>query len=296
VSRHPRTNDRQKLYGQNFLRPGPKVVALVANADIRADQLIVEIGGGTGTLTSSLAATGCRLIVIERDPQYSQSLKAKYDDSSRVTVVAQDVRLFRWPVEAFRVVGNIPFGLTTEILRMLLEFCPEHLYRADLIVQTDVARKRAAPPAGNKLNLAWAPWWVIRFGALLPASLFVPRPSVDGATLMIERRSAPLVPWGEADLWRGLLHVGFERSGEPAQRALRMVLTSTQFRKLRHATGLDPETPVSRLSLDEWLAIYRVMTRYVPQDRWPRRRHTILNPSAKTGSNRLREAANPKSG
>ncbi len=85
------------------------------------------------------------------------------------------------PRRPFRVIGSLPFGTTTAILRHLLEDAGSGLQRADLVVQWEVARKRAAIPPTTMLSTAWAPWWSFEVGRRIPAAAFRPVPSVDGA-------------------------------------------------------------------------------------------------------------------
>src|SRR3712207_6629740 len=121
MTRHRPTSDKRKALGQNFLRGGPAVSAPVAAAAIGPDELVVEIGAGGGAPTREPPAPGCRPLVGERDPQYAASLRQTFAEPPRVTVAEVDVRELRWPDEPFRVLANIPFGLTTEILRLLLD-------------------------------------------------------------------------------------------------------------------------------------------------------------------------------
>lgn len=105
----------------------------------------------------------------------------------------------RWPtgcpVALSRVVGSIPFGATTAILRHLLDDAPRSgLSRADLVVQWEVARKRAVVPPSTLLSTAWAPWWCFDVGPRIPASAFRPVPAVDGGVLRVTRRVPPLLP------------------------------------------------------------------------------------------------------
>jgi 23S rRNA (adenine-N6)-dimethyltransferase len=92
------------------------------------------------------------------------------------------------------VMGCLPFGSTTTILRMLFDRLDVPLVRADLILQWEVARKRATAPPTTLLSTAWAPWWEFRLGRRIPAEQFRPRPKVDGGVLVVTRRAPPLLP------------------------------------------------------------------------------------------------------
>jgi 23S rRNA (adenine-N6)-dimethyltransferase len=109
-------------------------------------------------------------------------------------VVEADFLAFRLPATPFRVVGSLPYASTTDILRRLLDDPSLPLERADLIVQWEVARKRAADPPDTLLSTVWAQWWEFRLGERIPAHAFRPVPRVDGGTLVVTRRERPLLP------------------------------------------------------------------------------------------------------
>ena len=105
-----------------------------------------------------------------------------------------DFRSVALPTRPFRVVGSLPFGATTSVLRRLLDDPRVPLKRADLIVQWEVARKRAAVPPSTLRSTVWAPWWKFRLGRRIPAKEFRPTPRVDGGILIVTRRKDPLLP------------------------------------------------------------------------------------------------------
>ncbi len=111
-----------------------------------------------------------------------------------VTVLCCDALAYRMPRRPFRVMGSIPFGATTAILRHLFDDTHSALVRADLVVQWEVARKRAATPPTTLLSTTWAPWWCFDVGRRIPASAFRPVPAVDAAVLRVTRRTPPLLP------------------------------------------------------------------------------------------------------
>lgn len=194
AKRTPR-DERRRSLGQNFLRPEP-ASALIADADIAANDLVVEIGAGRGACTFALAELGAHVIALERDQHWADALRreARRRGATNVTVVCCDARRYRMPRQAFRAIGSLPFGATTDLLHHLLDDHASGLRRADLVVQWEVARKRAAVPPTTLLSTAWAPWWSFALGRRLPAGSFRPVPSVDGGVLHITRRDPPLLP------------------------------------------------------------------------------------------------------
>src|SRR5713226_10249218 len=192
--RTPRDERRRRL-GQNFLRP-ELADRLVAETDFRRGELVVEVCAGPGALTIALARRAVDVVAVELDPVWAQRLRdlVYRVAPARVRVVEADILSLPLPARPFRVMGSLPFGQTTSILHRLLDDPSVPLERADVIVQWEVTRKRAAVPPSTMLSTAWAPWWEFRLGPRIPASEFRPIPRVDAGVLVITRRTPPFLP------------------------------------------------------------------------------------------------------
>jgi 23S rRNA (adenine-N6)-dimethyltransferase len=185
---------RRRRLGQNFLDPAT-ADQIVGQAAFAPGELVVEIGAGSGVLTRALACRALRVIAVEPDPVWAQRLR---EQTARITpgvhVVARDFLAVTLPHEPFRVFGSLPFARTTDILHRLLDDPAIPLRRADVIVQWEVAVKRAAVPPVTRVSTAWAPWWEMRLARRIPAAMFRPVPRVDAGLLAITRRDPPLLP------------------------------------------------------------------------------------------------------
>jgi 23S rRNA (adenine-N6)-dimethyltransferase len=142
-------------------------------------------------VTRALARHPVRVIAIEPDPVWARRLSERLRG---VHVVRQDFLATSLPREPFRIMGSLPFGRTTDILRHLLDDPTSQLSRADVIVQWEVALKRASSPPTTLLSTGWAPWWEVQLAQRIPARKFRPVPRVDGGLLTITRRDPPLLP------------------------------------------------------------------------------------------------------
>lgn len=205
--RTPRDARRREL-GQNFLTDRAEIDRLIAAADMRTDELVVEIGPGKGALTLPLADAGARVVAIERDRVWATRLRARLEQSGvadRVEVIRADFRKAALPDEPFRVVSNPPFGLTTPLFAHLFDDPRRGPWRADLLVQFEVARKRADEPPTTLRSAAWAPWWRFRLGPTVSRMAFRPVPNVDTAVLVAEKRDPPVLPERLAPRMRHLL-------------------------------------------------------------------------------------------
>jgi 23S rRNA (adenine-N6)-dimethyltransferase len=118
---------------------------IVDQAAFAPGELVVEIGAGSGALTRALARRPLRVIAVEPDPVWARRLREQTARSTPgVQVVAWDFRAVTLPRDPFRVIGSPPFAGTTDILRRLLDDPAIPMRRADVIVQWEVAVKRAA--------------------------------------------------------------------------------------------------------------------------------------------------------
>ncbi len=186
---------RRRRLGQNFLQ-ADVAGALVAEAAFSERDLVVEIGAGRGALTFVLAERGVRVIALERDPDWAARLRREVGRhaSWNVSVVCCDALRYDLPRRPFRAFGSLPFGATTALLRHLLDDPGSGLQCADLVVQREVARKRAATPPTTMLSTSWAPWWTFETGRRIPADAFRPVPPVEAAVLRVRRRTPSLLP------------------------------------------------------------------------------------------------------
>jgi 23S rRNA (adenine-N6)-dimethyltransferase len=150
---------------------------------------ILEIGAGDGALTLPLSRHGRPITAVELDARRARRLGAR--TPGHVTVVNQDFLRYSLPRNPHVVVGNLPFHLTTAIMRRLLD--AQHWHTAVLLVQWEVARRRAGVGGATLLTAGWAPWYEFDLHSRVSARAFRPMPGVDGGLLTIRRRSAPLV-------------------------------------------------------------------------------------------------------
>lgn len=195
---------RRRSLGQNFLVSEKAIDLLIRYVRPQPDDLIVELGAGRGPLTIPLARSGASVIAVEKDPIWVERLKqaaAEAGVARQIRVVNDDLRTFRFPSEPYRVVSAPPFNLTTALLSRLLDTPSSGPWRADLLLQDEVVRKRAVREPAHLRTAAWAPWWTFAKGPTIPRWAFRPVPSVDTSLLTIVRRDPPVLPtWLAADM------------------------------------------------------------------------------------------------
>jgi 23S rRNA (adenine-N6)-dimethyltransferase len=246
---------RRRVLSQNFLVDRRAIGALVDGSGAGDGDLVVDIGAGNGLISEALVRRGAQVLAIERDPGLAQRLRAKFATWPAVTVVEGDVLTTPLPAEPFRVVANIPFGITTKILRHLLD--AGALARADMIVQAEVARKRGTGGRGTLLNACWEPWFEFGTGARIPAAAFRPRPRVDAAILIVTRRQPPLVPVASRRDYTDFVTAAFEGARPTVASALARAIPRSRFAGLARELGFGADALPAHLDVHQWAGLFR---------------------------------------
>lgn len=235
---------------QHFLRSSALAAELVRDAGIRPDDLVLDLGAGSGRLTAELARQARRVVAVELDSRWAETLRGRWPN---VDLVAGDATRVALPAEPFRVVANVPFDRTTAILRHLLDDPGTPLLRADVVVEWGVALKRASPWPSTLNGVLWGAWYRFALVRRLPATAFDPTPSVDAGVLAIERRPEPLV---DERTWRD--YRAFVASG--FRRGLRSVAPTHALRRLDVAGKASRE-----LDAHQWAELYRTVRLPAPR-------------------------------
>jgi 23S rRNA (adenine-N6)-dimethyltransferase len=204
---------------------------------------VLDLGAGSGALTSALTRAGARVVAVEVDPELAAGLRRRFGD-----VVEGDALRVALPREPFKVVANLPFGAGTAILRRLLD--PRvQLEGADVIVEWGLATKRAAVWPSTQLSTYWGAWFELSVLRRLPRCVFAPPPSVDAGVLRALRRQEPLVPVRDARAYSAFLARGY-RDGP------RAVMPWSRLKQLEAELGFDRRAEPRDLDARQWAALF----------------------------------------
>jgi 23S rRNA (adenine-N6)-dimethyltransferase len=204
---------------------------------------VLDLGAGSGALTSALTRAGARVVAVEVDPELAAGLRRRFGD-----VVEGDALRVALPREPFKVVANLPFGAGTAILRRLLD--PRvPLEGADVIVEWGLATKRAAVWPSTQLSTYWGAWFELSVLRRLPRCVFAPPPSVDAGVLRALRRQEPLVSVRDARAYSAFLARGY-RDGP------RAVMPWSRLKQLEAELGFDRRAEPRDLDARQWAALF----------------------------------------
>ncbi|ALN14916.1 23S ribosomal RNA methyltransferase Erm [Acidipropionibacterium acidipropionici] len=240
-------------HGQNFLIDTATIQRIVDLASSTSGP-IVEIGPGGGALTIPLAGLDRPLTAVEIDRRAVGRLCRRLPS---VHLVNADFLTWQLPERPHVIVGNLPYSLTTAVLRKLLH--DPHWSAAILLMQWEVARRRAGVGGASMMTAQWWPWIDFELIARVPRHAFRPAPAVDGGLLMMRRRDEPLVAWSDRADYRQFVHGCFTGRGNGIAQIVERGLPARSWagfaRRLRR-TGLRPSALPKDLSADQWASLF----------------------------------------
>lgn len=242
---HHRSAGGRHELGQNFLsdrRVAARIASLVPPG------AVLELGAGDGALTRQLAARPGPITAVELDPMRVAELRRAL--GHRVRVLHEDMLRFRLAGD-HHVVSNVPFGITTPVLRHLL--AQQGWGTAVLLLQWEVARKRAAVGGTTLLTASWWPWYEFALAERVPAAAFRPRPGVDGGVLVVTRRERELVGRADRVRYQQLVRAAF--SGDRLVTTLRR--SHPGIRAWLTGQGLSGSVRARDLAAQHWASLFR---------------------------------------
>ena len=245
----------RKRFGQHFLVDPGVVDAILSAIAPRETDTLLEIGPGTGALTDALARRAGRLHLVELDRDLAAMQHQRWSDDARVTVHEADALTFDYSAldSRLRVVGNLPYNVSTPLLFHLLE------HRAALIdmhfmLQKEVVDRIVADPGSKRYGRLTVSLG-IHFGAEalfdVPPEAFEPPPAVNSAVLRLRPRGndAPLP--ADPRTLQGLLVAGFGQRRKTLRNALGQLADETTLR----AAGIDPGARAETVDVESWVRL-----------------------------------------
>lgn len=231
-------------YSQYFLRNPRLVKELVGHASIKRDDTVYDIGAGSGVISSVLAARCKQVFAVEPEPRMAEKLRTNMAKYSNVVVIEQDFLNMPLPSAPYKIFANIPFHLSSSIVRKLAVADPVPV-AAYLIVQKQFANKLLPDFDGftGQLGMMIGPVFAVRIRKRLQRTDFWPHPNVDTVFLELKRREVTLIAPDKMPDYRTFVADCFS---DPRQFA----------KTPRAAIGLPADIKPSQMNLDQWVQLY----------------------------------------
>ncbi|MFH0776069.1 MAG: 16S rRNA (adenine(1518)-N(6)/adenine(1519)-N(6))-dimethyltransferase RsmA [Patescibacteria group bacterium] len=194
--------------GQNFLVDAEVLEKILEAGELRSSDEVVEIGAGLGSLTQALASQVQKVIALEFDRKIFPTLQKNLAEHSNVELHNLDVRRFSPPKRNFKLIANIPYYLTSPILRkFFLENSPPEL--AVLLVQKEVAEKICDSKKLSLLALEVRIFGAPEIVAIVKPQSFLPPPKVDSAVLKIRLKKKSEIQRTDLEDFFKIVQAGF---------------------------------------------------------------------------------------
>ncbi len=283
---HPR-----KRWGQHFLTDPRILASIVEAAGVSSTDTVLEIGPGLGHLTRVLAARAGRVVAVEVDPELASKLENDFAKTPNVAIVRGNV-LDHLPIEwlssgaeqiagagdipaslskVFKVVANLPYYITSAILRYLLDAAvkPSAIV---VMVQRQVAQRMVAqPPEMNLLAVSVQFFARVRLIRTIAPGAFYPRPKVESAVVRLDvMEPPPLGPKETGEFFR-LVRAGFGERRKQLRNSLArgLGLSASVAESLLARAQIAAVRRAETLTLPEWQELYREWVRWSMAKRLP---------------------------
>jgi 16S rRNA (adenine1518-N6/adenine1519-N6)-dimethyltransferase len=254
-------NRARKRFGQHFLHDPQVIARIVAAIDPRPDERVVEIGPGHGALTSQLLARAGTLTAVEIDRDLARELASRF--GAALTIEARDVlevdfARLRGAGPPLRVVGNLPYNISTPLLFHLLAQ-REAIADMHFMLQKEVVDRMVAPPGSKvygRLTVMLAPWLRIERLFTVAPGAFSPPPKVSSAFVRLVPLARPAFDIGAAPLFERIVREAFSQRRKTLRNSLRGVVDPPIFERL----GIDPGARAEQLAPAQFGALAQALT------------------------------------
>lgn len=232
-------------YSQNFLRSPKLVESLIGQSNLKKEDVVYDIGAGSGVISSELAKKVKQVVAIEFEPGAAKILIGNMKDLPNVSVKIGDVMKMNFPTTPYKIFANIPFHLSSPIVQRFINspMSPEAAY---LIVQKQFGRKLIATDTTHftgQLGMLLGAEYRVKIIKSLRKTDFWPHPAVDTVCIEMIKRPQPLVPKSRLSAYT---QYTIECFSDPRK------LAKLPLEVIGQTAGVSP----SRLSLDQWVILF----------------------------------------
>ncbi|MGQ9516882.1 MAG: 16S rRNA (adenine(1518)-N(6)/adenine(1519)-N(6))-dimethyltransferase RsmA [Anaerolineae bacterium] len=249
----------KKQLGQHFMIDPRALERVVQAAEVTPADEVLEIGAGIGTLTERLLEHAGRVVAVELDPQLVGILQERLEGHPKLEVAAGDILRFPpadWFAEPYKVVGNIPYYITSAILRHLLEAQPRPTTLV-LTMQKEVTARILSREGWSLLAVSVHFYGRPRLMGHISRHAFYPVPNVDSAILRVDVFPQPAVSVPNTRWFFRVVKAGFSAPRKQLRNTLAhgLGIPAEDVEEALNTAGVDPRRRAETLSLEEWGAV-----------------------------------------
>lgn len=249
-----------KSLGQHWLTDRDILASIADKAELTADDTVLEIGPGLGTLTSVLLGRAKQVIAVEFDPALARKLPGQFPGKN-LTVHNEDFLHFDLSIlpERYKVVANVPYYITAKIISRLLTARNKPACSV-LLVQKEVAERLAATPGDmSVLAVSAQVSSEVALGPVVPAEFFTPPPKVDSQAVVLKTRAIGMLGGTDEAKFYRVVKAGFSERRKKLRSSLAggLQLSRPDAAALLERAGLTGDERAQDLSIAQWLDLTR---------------------------------------
>lgn len=252
-----------KSLGQNFLTDPAILSKITEIARVTENDTVLEIGAGLGHLTAQLANAAEQVVAVELDERFIPVLEENLFEYKNIRIIQGDILSLKTQdlvqKNNYLVVANIPYYITSRIIRNLLESELKPT-RIILTIQHEVAQRVCARSGKMSiLSLSVLMYGVPSLELRIPANAFFPAPKVDSAVVLVDLYPEPLLEEKMRGNFFDIIKAGFLHKRKTLRNSLSKGLawSPDEVEKLLRGSSIDPQRRAETLTLDEWLDLTR---------------------------------------
>ena len=252
-----------KSLGQNFLTDPAILEKITGIAGVTDKDTVLEIGAGLGHLTAQLANSAEQVVAVELDERFIPVLEENLVEYENIKIIQGDILSLKTQdlvqENNYLVVANIPYYITSRIIRNLLEseLKPNRII---LTIQHEVAQRVCAKSGKmNLLSLSVLMYGEPSLEMRIPAGAFFPAPKVDSAVVLLNLHSEPLLAGKLRVKFFKIIKAGFLHKRKTLRNSLSKGLAwaPLEVEKMLQEASIDPQRRAETLSMSEWLELTR---------------------------------------
>jgi len=250
----------RKSWGQNFLVDEQALNKIMEAGNLSQKDTVIEVGPGLGTLTLPLSEKTKKVIAVEKDKKIIPLLKNNLQGRKNIEVINKDILLFNIPKGKYKVIANVPYYITSPIIRKFLETKNQPSLLI-LTIQKEVAERICvSPPKMNLLAVSVQFFAKPKIISHVPPSSFYPSPSVTSSILSI-------IPYNEKKYYSkefqrnffSIVRAGFSHPRKQLAKNLKSCKIPLNAEEMK-ILGITPERRAETLSVREWTVLTKKLS------------------------------------
>jgi len=253
-----------RFTGQHFTIDKVLIEDAIKQSNITQTDTVLDIGAGKGFITVHLLRNAYSVIAIENDIDLSRYLIKKYSNAQNLVIETCDFRDFSVPKTPFKVVSNIPFGITSQIFKILMFENIEHFQGGSIILQLEAAKKILSEKVYNPFTVLYNTFFDLKLLYEISPTSFLPPPTVKSALLCIEKKQTSFDYEFKVNYLAFITKL-LQKPDITVRTALKTIFRKNQIKSISEKFGINLNIQIVCMSACQWKNCFLEMREVVPE-------------------------------